>query len=65
MSYGYLFLSGLVVLLFCVVGMASYQGWGLTSDSQALAQARARSGSVRTGSLHRRSYYGGGPGFGK
>jgi hypothetical protein len=66
MSSGYLILSGLAVLLFCAVGMASYRGYGLTSDSQALAQARARTGgSVRGGSLHRRNYYGGGPGFGK
>jgi hypothetical protein len=49
----------LIALL--LVGLASYFGWGLTSDAQAMAMAR----SVRGGSLHTRQYYGGGPGYGK
>ena len=38
---------------------ASYFGWGLPTD----ASIRAR--SVRQGSLRGRSFYGGGPSFGK
>jgi capsule polysaccharide export protein KpsC/LpsZ len=64
-SFGYMLLSLVVVGLFGVAWQASYQGWGLTNDASALAQARQRTQSVRTGSVHRRSYYGGGPGFGK
>lgn len=57
----YAWATALMVLLYIMVCLASYFGWGLQSDAQALAQAR----SVRTGSLHQRYYYGGGPGFGK
>jgi Na+-transporting NADH:ubiquinone oxidoreductase subunit NqrC len=64
MSIGYIIASVLMVCLFCGVVIASRQGWGLSSDAQAMAQAKAR--SVRTGSTHYyRSYYGGGPGHGK
>ena len=68
---GYLAASGAVVFLLCLTSAASYYGWGLSSDAQAIAEARRSSGgsggggSVRTGSLHRRRYSGGGPGFGK
>jgi hypothetical protein len=53
--------SCLAIVLLVLVFLASYLGWGLPSDGQARAQAQ----SVRTGSLHTRHYYGGGPGFGK
>ena len=67
MSFFYIVLSLVVVALFGLAWQSSTQGWGLTSDAAALAQAQQRTGtgSVRTGSVHRRSYYGGGPGFGK
>lgn len=61
MLRSYQIASGAMVLLFLLVAAASYYGWGLTSD----AEAKARSRSVRAGSLHTRTYYGGGPGFGK
>lgn len=61
----YMAASGAVLVLFGVVAAASHLGWGLSSDAQALAQARRSSGSVRSGSLHMRHHYGGGPGFGK
>lgn len=51
--------SCIAIVLLILVFLASYFGWGLSSDAQARAQ------SVRTGSLHTRHYYGGGPGFGK
>jgi hypothetical protein len=51
----------MLIGLFVLVALASYYGWGLTSDAQAMALAQ----SVRTGGLHSRSHYGGGPGFGK
>jgi hypothetical protein len=50
-----------MMALFLVAGLGSYLGWGLTSDVAATARAR----SVRTGSLHQRHFFGGGPGFGK
>lgn len=66
MSFGYIVASLVVVAMFCTALMASYQGWGLTSDARAMAQAQARNRSVRTGSVHHfRTYSGGGPGFGK
>lgn len=61
MTRGYRLATGVVIGIFVLVWCASYYGWGITSDAQALAQAR----SARGGSLHVRSYYGGGPGFGK
>jgi hypothetical protein len=61
MTLGYWIASGVLLIGLLLVGMASYYGWGLTSDAKAKAQAR----SVRTGSLHTRHYYGGGPGYGK
>ena len=64
MSIGYLVASIVMICLFGTALMAAQQGWGLSSD--AAAKAQAKSSSVRTGSTHsRRSYYGGGPGFGK
>ncbi len=53
------FLVLLLALGFPVAVAASFFGWGLESD----ATARAR--NVRQGSLRGRSFYGGGPGFGK
>ncbi|HEX8551778.1 MAG TPA: hypothetical protein VF681_09510 [Abditibacteriaceae bacterium] len=62
----YLAASGAMVVLLGVVAVASQQGWGLTNEGEALARARNNSGgSVRSGSLHGRHYYGGGGGFGK
>ena len=61
MTLGYWIASGMLVVALLIVGLASYFGWGLTSDAQALAKAK----SVRAGSLHTRSHFGGGPGFGK
>jgi hypothetical protein len=61
MTPGYRWATGLVIGLFLLVALASYYGWGVTSDAQAMAQAQ----SVRTGGIHSRHYYGGGPGFGK
>ncbi|MCS6859236.1 MAG: hypothetical protein NZT92_02810 [Abditibacteriales bacterium] len=61
MLSGYWLASYIAVVLLILVVLASYLGWGLSSDAQARAQAQ----SVRTGSLHTRYYYGGGPGFGK
>jgi hypothetical protein len=65
MSIGYLISSFLMAFLFIVTFMAAQQGWGLSSDVQAKAEAQARAQSVRTGSTHYRTYYGGGPGYGK
>ncbi|MCS6777939.1 MAG: hypothetical protein RMJ43_13590 [Chloroherpetonaceae bacterium] len=53
--------TAVMVAAFVLVWLASYYGWGVPSE----AQAQARSRSVRMGSLHTRTYYGGGPGFGK
>ena len=61
MTRGYQVASAVVVLLFVLVVFASHQGWGVPSEAQAVAQRQ----SVRSGSLHTRSFYGGGPGFGK
>jgi hypothetical protein len=61
MSLGYWIASAVLLIALVLVSMASYYGWGLTSDAAAMASAR----SVRGGSLHSRHYYGGGPGFGK
>jgi hypothetical protein len=61
MTRGYRWASAVVVLMGVLAVLASYQGWGVPSDAQALAQRQ----SVRGGSLHARSFYGGGPGFGK
>ena len=63
MTAGYRWASALAIALYFVAAAASYYGWGLSSDASALAQARGR--SVRGGSLHHRSFFGGGPGFGK
>ena len=51
--------SALVVVLLGISLAASYYGWGLPSD----ASVRAR--NVRQGSVHGRTFVGGGPGFGK
>ena len=51
--------AGFMLLLTGLALGASYYGWGLPTD----ASVRAR--NVRQGSLRGRSYYGGGPGFGK
>ncbi len=59
MHPGYRIASVLVVILGMVSFAASYWGWGLSDDASIRAQ------SVRQGSLRGRSYYGGGPGFGK
>ena len=65
-SIPYLLASGAVITTFLLVAMASNNGWGLTSDAEALAQARRNGGgSVRSGSVHGRRYYGGGPSQGK
>ena len=63
MKAGYSVASLAMTALFFVAVVASRQGWGLTSDAQAMAQNRTQ--SVRSGSVHSRRYYGGGPGFGK
>ena len=65
-STPYLLASGAVIATFVVVTVASINGWGLTSDAEALAKARQNTrGSVRSGSLHGRRFYGGGPSRGK
>jgi hypothetical protein len=61
MTLSYWIASGVLLIALLLVGLASYFGWGLTSDARAMAMAR----SVRGGSLHTRQYYGGGPGYGK
>lgn len=61
MTLAYWLASGVLLIALILVGAASYYGWGLTSDAEAMAKAR----SVRSGSLHSRQYYGGGPGYGK
>jgi hypothetical protein len=61
MTLGYWIASGVLLIALLLVALASHYGWGLPSDAKAMAQSR----SVRTGSLHTRHYYGGGPGFGK
>ena len=61
MTLGYWIASALLLVALVLVSLASYHGWGLTSDAQAMAKAK----SVRAGSLHSRQYYGGGPGYGK
>jgi len=58
MSSGYIFASVVLIVALVLVAMASFYGWGLRSDAQALGHTQ----SVRGGSLHTRSYYGGGPG---
>ena len=55
-------LTVLLLAAFGATAMASYRGWGLDSDASAEDRARR---SVRTGSLHGRTFYGGGPGGGK
>lgn len=62
MTPGYRWLSVMAMALYFLTAAASYYGWGLSSDASALAAARR---SVRGGSLHHRSFFGGGPGFGK
>ena len=57
MSSGYWWGTGVVVALYFLVLLAAYLGWGLASDE--------RPRSVRSGGLHQRHIYGGGPGFGK
>jgi hypothetical protein len=62
----YLLASGAMVAFLVLTITATRNGWGLASDAEALARARGNSGgSVRTGSLHGRNYYGGGPNRGK
>lgn len=56
MLTGYRWATGIVVALFLLTLTASYYGWGLSSDAEAMARAR----SVRTGSLHTRTFFGGG-----
>jgi hypothetical protein len=63
MTVPYRWASGVMAALFVVTLLATYYGWGLTSDAEASAEGRRR--SVRAGSLHRRGFYGGGPGVGK
>jgi hypothetical protein len=63
MAPGYIIISLLMIGLFGTTYLAAQQGWGLNSDAAARAQAKS---SVRTGSARiGRTYYGGGPGFGK
>ncbi len=61
MSNSYWIICWILIIVFILIAIASYLGWGLSSDAQAMAQAR----SVRGGSLHTRHFFGGGPGFGK
>lgn len=62
----YVFASGLVVLALGVTVIATERGWGLKNEAAALMRARNNSsGSVRSGSVHGRRFYGGGSGFGK
>lgn len=61
MNQKYRIATAVLIGAFVLVCLASYYGWGVPSEAQALARAR----SVRTGSLHARSHYGGGLGFGK
>jgi len=61
MSLGYRMATLAATILFLFVLWASHAGFGLATDAEAKARAR----SVRSGSLHARHYYGGGPGFGK
>jgi hypothetical protein len=59
MPFVYKIASLLVLVILGATWMASYYGWGVPSE----AAARAR--SVRQGSIHGRTFVGGGPGFGK
>jgi hypothetical protein len=56
MGTGYRIASGLMVGLFLYVAYGAYVGFGLTSDAEAMARNR----SVRGGSVHGRTYFGGG-----
>lgn len=62
MSLGYKIASAGVVGILALVWYASIHGWGLRSDADLIAQNR---GQARTGSIHSRRYYGGGPRYGK
>jgi hypothetical protein len=57
---GYRIASGIVLIGLALVFAASHFGWGLQRDPRLQAQ-----GSLRAGSLHGRSYVGGGYGYGK
>jgi len=61
MGMGYRIATGLLILTFMGAVYGAYTGAGLTSDAEAMARNR----SVRGGSLHGRTYFGGGPGSGK
>jgi hypothetical protein len=59
-SARYRWASGVVLALLGLTFAASHYGWGLRRDPRLEAQR-----SLRTGSVHGRHYYGGGPGYGK
>lgn len=63
MGVGYRIATILLAVLLGVTWFASVYGWGLrsTADARALRERR----SVRRGSTGYRSYYGGGPRYGK
>ena len=60
---GYRIAAAVLLLLLGFTWFASLYGWGLrsTADARALRERR----SVRQGSSGVRSYYGGGPRYGK
>lgn len=60
MTPGYRIASGIVIVGLALVIAASYLGWGLRRDPNLQAQS-----SLRGGSLHGRSFSGGGYGYGK
>ena len=60
MGAGYRWAFLVLMALFGITVLASYQGWGLPSDTKVLA----RKGSVRTGSVHGRTFIGGGGFYG-
>lgn len=62
MSLGYKIASLLVFGVLAFAWYASYHGWGLRSDADLLAKNQGR---ARSGSIHARRYYGGGPRYGK
>lgn len=60
MTPGYRIATGIVLIGLILVIAASHFGWGLQRDPRLQAQ-----GSLRGGSLHSRSFSGGGYGYGK
>jgi hypothetical protein len=62
MSFGHRIASAALFGVLGLVWYASLHGWGLRSEADVLAQGQGR---VRTGSLHARHFYGGGPRYGK